>query len=307
MHDSSHQHARSFPGEEHGHGWAFALGAGLNAGFVAAEFIFGVASHSMALVADSVHNLGDVLGLVLAWGAGWLSRRPPTRRRTYGWGRSSILASLVNAVILLLGVGAMAAEAIQRLLVPWPVAEVTVMAVAGAGILVNGATAWLFIRGRERDLNVRAVFMHMAGDAAVSLGVVIAAGLIAVTGWMWLDPTASLLIAGIILVSTWGVLRESINLAMDAVPDAVHTAEVRAYLRDLPGVYEVHDLHIWGLSTTETALTAHLVCTGGNCGPGLVHRASHDLRERFGIGHTTLQIETGPEAELCRLRPDHVV
>ena len=232
----------------------------MNAGFVAAEIAFGLMANSMALLADAAHNVGDVLGLLLGWGAAWLARLPPTRRRTYGWGRSSILAALLNATILLIGVGAIGVEAVRRLLAPKPVVEGTVILVAAAGIIVNGATALLFMRGRGDDINMRAQFLHMAADAGVSAAVVVAGLLIMLTGWLWLDPLASLGIGLVIVVTTWGLLRESIDLAMDAVPGGVAHDEVQDYLASVPGVLEVHDLHIWGLSTTQTALTAHLVC-----------------------------------------------
>ena len=299
-HDHSHHHAH------HGHDRAFAIGAALNLGFVVAEIMFGVLANSMALLADAAHNFGDVLGLLLGWGAAWLGRRPPTRRRTYGWGRSSILAALLNATILLIGVGAIGVEAVRRLQSPMPVLESTVILVAAAGIVVNGATALLFLRGRSHDINLRAQFVHMAADAAVSAGVVLAGLLILLTGWLWLDPLTSLAIGAIIVVTTWGLLRESIDLAMDAVPGDVAHDAVQDYLVSVPGVLEVHDLHIWGLSTTQTALTAHLVCADPSAERTL-HDVTTELRDRFGIGHATLQIETDADAELCRLRPHDVV
>jgi cobalt-zinc-cadmium efflux system protein len=303
-HHYDHAHDHSHDG--HGHDRAFAIGVTLNAGFVVAEVVFGLASNSMALLADAAHNLGDVLGLLLGWGAAWLVRRPPTRRRTYGWGRSSILAALLNATILLIGVGAIGVEAVRRLLAPQPVMEATVILVALAGIVVNGTTALLFLRGRGSDINIRAQFLHMASDAGVSAVVVVAALLIMLTGWQWLDPLASLGIAVAIVVTTWGLLRESIDLAMDAVPDSVEHEAVQDYLASVPGVLEVHDLHIWGLSTTQTALTAHLVCADPSAETRL-HDVTAELRDRFGIGHATLQIETDADAELCRLRPHDVV
>jgi cobalt-zinc-cadmium efflux system protein len=299
-HDHSHHHVH------HGHDRAFAIGAALNLGFVVAEIMFGVLANSMALLADAAHNFGDVLGLLLGWGAAWLARRPPTRRRTYGWGRSSILAALLNATILLIGVGAIGVEAVRRLQSPMPVLESTVILVAAAGIVVNGATALLFLRGRSHDINLRAQFVHMAADAAVSAGVVLAGLLILLTGWLWLDPLTSLAIGAIIVVTTWGLLRESIDLAMDAVPGDVAHDAVQDYLVSVPGVLEVHDLHIWGLSTTQTALTAHLVCADPSAERTL-HDVTTELRDRFGIGHATLQIETDADAELCRLRPHDVV
>jgi cobalt-zinc-cadmium efflux system protein len=285
---------------------AFAIGAGVNTAFVAAELIFGVTANSVALVADAIHNLGDVLSLLLAWGAAWLSRRPPTVRRTYGWGRSSIMAALINAVVLLISVGAIGFEAVRRLFHPEPVAEGVVMIVAALGILVNGGSALLFMRNRKDDINIRAQFLHLAGDAAVSFGVVVAALLTYWTGLLWLDPLASIAVAAIITIGTWSVLRESVDLAMDAVPEQVPHDDVQAWLSSLPGVTEVHDLHIWGLSTTETALTAHLVCNGEHDGRPL-HALTAELKRRFGIGHATLQIETAAEAELCHLRSAEVV
>jgi cobalt-zinc-cadmium efflux system protein len=301
-----HQHDRGHHHSPHGHDRAFAIGTALNLGFVVAEIGFGLLANSMALLADAAHNFGDVLGLLLGWGAAWLARRPPTRRRTYGWGRSSILAALLNATILLIGVGAIGVEAVHRLLAPEPVREGTVILVAAAGILINGATALLFLRGRGHDINVRAQFVHMAADAGVSAGVVLAGLLILLTGWGWLDPAASLAIGVVIVATTWGLLRESIDLAMDAVPGGVAQEAVQDYLASVPGVLEVHDLHIWGLSTTQTALTAHLVCADPSAERTL-HDVTTELRDRFGIGHATLQIENDTDAELCRLRPHDVV
>jgi cobalt-zinc-cadmium efflux system protein len=298
--DDGHQHAH------HGHDRAFALGTLLNAGFVVAEVAFGLLANSMALLADAAHNSADVLGLLLGWGAAWLTRLPPTRRRTYGWGRSSILATLLNATILLIGVGAIGVEAVRRLLSPAPVHEGMVILVAAAGIIVNGATALLFLRGRHRDINLRGQFLHMASDAAISAAVVLAGVLILLTSWVWLDPLASLGIGVVIVVTTWGLLRESIDLAMDAVPGGLEHDEVQDFLASVPGVREVHDLHIWGLSTTQTALTAHLVCDDASAERTL-HDVATELRDRFGIGHSTLQIETDADAELCRLRPHDVV
>jgi cobalt-zinc-cadmium efflux system protein len=312
-HDHAHDHHRHDHGghshAHHHHGpasydRAFAIGVILNTGFVAAEVGFGLAANSMSLLADAAHNLGDVLGLLLAWGAAWLARRPPTPRRTFGYGRSSILAALINATVLLIGVGAIGIEAVQRLLAPEPVVETTVMVVAAIGIVINGATALLFMRGRENDMNIRGAFLHMASDAVVSLGVVIAALLIRLTGWLWIDPVTSLAIVVVITAGTWGLLRDSVGLAMDAVPGNVAPDAVRDYLAAQPGVSEVHDLHIWGLSTTDTALTVHLVCDETAARP---HNMAHELQERFGIGHVTVQVETHEDAELCRLRPDNVV
>ena len=247
-----------------------------------------------------------MLGLLLAWAAVVLTRLPPSARRTYGWGRTSILASLANAAILLVSIGAIGLEAFQRFTAPAPVAETTVMVVAGIGILINGATALLFMRGREADLNLRATYAHMVADAAVSLGVVVSAGLILLTGWQWVDPLTSLAIVAVIAVGTWGLLRESVSLVLDHVPAGIREDAVRAYLNGLPGISEVHDLHIWGLSTTESALTVHLVSASPETATR-PHEVAAELRERFGIGHATVQMEWDSEAEICRLRPQEVV
>ncbi len=285
---------------------AFAIGAAVNLAFVVAEVGCGIAANSVALIADAAHNLGDVLGLLLAWGAASLGRRPPTSRRTYGWGRGTILASLANAAVLLIGVGGIGIEALHRLWTPEPVQTGLVMAVAAAGIAVNGGSALLFLRDRQHDLNLRAQFAHLLGDAAISAGVVLAALAIRLTGYAWLDPLASLLVAGLIAAGTWSILQESLGLALDAVPEKVRQEDVAAFLANLPGVVEVHDLHIWGLSTTETALTAHLVFAG-EAADRRPHDLSTELRHRFGIGHVTVQIESDADAALCRLRPNDVV
>ncbi len=285
---------------------AFAVGAGANLAFVLAEVGFGFAANSVALIADSVHNLGDVLGLLLGWTAVWLHRRPPSGRRTYGWGRFSILAALANAAMLLVSVGAIGLEALHRLQAPAPVASGTVMAVAAIGILVNGGSALLFLGGRHGDLNIRTQYTHLAADAAVSLGVVLAAFGMRLTGWTWLDPATSLLIAVAIAHGTWAALREAADLAMDAVPAGVSRVAVLDWLTALPGVTEVHDLHIWALSTTETALTVHLVY-GGEPEDRRPHDLAAELRRRFAIGHATVQIESDADAALCRLRPNDVV
>ena len=285
---------------------AFAIGAAVNLAFVIAEAGFGLMANSVALVADAAHNFGDVLALLLAWGAAWLTRRPPTARRTYGWGRSSILAALINAAVLLIGVGAIGVEAIRRLLEPEPVASGIVMAVAAAGIVINGGSALLFMRDRDSDLNIRAQFQHLAGDALVSLAVVLAALAMRLTGLSWIDPLASLGVVAIITLGTWSTLRESVDLAMDAVPSGLPHAEINDWLADQPGVREVHDLHIWALSTTETALTAHLVCENPQ-GERALHELCGALRDKFGIGHSTIQIETESDAARCRLRPAGIV
>jgi cobalt-zinc-cadmium efflux system protein len=309
-HDHSHGgHAHHGPGHAHGSsdfGRAFAIGIGLNVAFVAIELVYGVLANSVALIADAGHNLSDVLGLVVAWIAAALSRRPPSERYTYGLGGSSILAALFNAVLLLVAVGAIALEAVQRFFHPEPVASVTVMVVAAVGIGINGATAWLFASGRKGDLNIRGAFLHMIADAAVSAGVVVAAFVILLTGWVWLDPLTSLVISGVIVWGTWSLLRDSLAMSVSAVPGHIDPQAVRQYLKSCAGVSDVHDLHIWPMSTTETALTAHLVVPAGHPGDEFLAIAATELRRRFGIGHATLQIEISAETA-CHLAPDHVV
>ena len=287
MNSAPHQHRHGPPA----HDRAFALGVALNLGFVIVEVAFGVLAHSTALIADAGHNLSDVLGLALAWGAGVLARRLPTPRRTYGLRRTTILAAVANAGLLFVAMGAIALEAVQRLATPAPVVAGTVIAVAAAGVAVNLGTALLFRSGHTHDLNVRGAYLHMAADAAVSLGVV-AAGLgIRWTGWLWLDPVASLGIVVVVILGTWGLLRDSLNLALDAVPAGIDPAEVQRYLAGIPGVTEVHELHIWAMSTTDAALTAHLVIPTAPTGDALVEEISAELHRRFGIEHATLQIE----------------
>jgi cobalt-zinc-cadmium efflux system protein len=286
---------------------AFAMGVVLNLGFVVAEVFYGLAAHSLALISDAGHNLSDVFCLLLAWGAMRLTKAAPTARRTYGWRRSSILAALINAVILLVVVGGITVEAIRRLAQPEEVAGGTVMAVAALGIVINGVSALLFLSGRKRDLNLKGAFLHMAGDAAVSAGVVVAAFAIKMSGWQWLDPAVSLVIGVVIVWGTWGLLRESINLSMDAVPAGIDPHAVESYLANLAGVTAVHDLHIWAMSTTEVALTVHLVMEEAPRNDLFLHDVSHVLRERFGIGHATTQIDCGNCAHDCRQAPVHVV
>src|ERR1044071_939771 len=297
--DAKHSHA---PGS---FGLAFAIGITLNLGFVILEVVYGVFAHSLALVADAGHNLGDVLGLLLAWCATFLARTVPTDRHTYGLRSSSILAALFNAIFLLITVGAIAWEAIRRFGDPTVVEARTVIWVAVIGIFINAVTALMFMSGRKRDLNIRAAFMHMAADAGVSLGVVIAGFLIMATGLLWIDPAISLVIAGVITWGTWGLLRDSANLALHAVPQGIEVAEVRQYLSSLPHVTAVHDLRVWPMSTTETALTAHLVRDVGDCDCALLDRAARELHLKFEIQHATLQFETADHR--CQLAPDEQV
>jgi cobalt-zinc-cadmium efflux system protein len=265
----------------------------LNLCFVVIEASFGFLSNSVALIADAGHNLGDVLGLACACAAVFLSRRPPGGRFTYGLGRSSVLAALTNAVLLLLACGAIAWEAVGRIAAPPPVAGATVIAVAAVGIVLNGLSAWLLHAGSHDDLSRRSAFLHMLGDAAVAAGVLISGALILVTGWSWLDPVVSLLIVAVILVSTWGLLRDSLHLSLDGVPAGVNSSAVFSYLADQRGVTDVHDLHIWALSTTTVALTAHLVVPDGTSDESLLGSLTPALKKRFRIDHATLQIERG--------------
>lgn len=306
-HDSGHGHAH---GHSHGapgasHGSAFAIAVSLNLVFVVAEAAAGLVSGSLALLADAGHNLGDVLSLLLAWGASVLASRPPSERFTYGLKSSSILAALANATLLWVALGAILIETIRRFADPQPVAGLAMTLVAALGILVNGLSALLFARGSKSDLNLRAAFQHLIADAAVSGGVVVAGLLIMATGLTWIDPVASLVITAVIAFGSWGLLRDSVKLGLLGVPEGIDSAAVRAFLTGQPGVGAVHDLHIWPMSTTETALTAHLVMPGGYPGDTFLHHLAHELDHDFGIGHATLQIETAHDA--CVLHADEVV
>ena len=301
-HDDAHSHEGDGRGHAHGHGHshapapedmgrAFAIGVVLNTVFVAVEAGVGLYVGSMALLADAGHNLSDVLSLVLAWGAILLAKRAPTARRTYGMRKATILASLTNAVLLLVAVGAIVGESIHRLMEPAPVASGLVMITAGVGVVINTGTALLFMRGGH-DLNVRGAFLHMAADAAVSLIVVIGAIVMSQTGIAWIDPMLGLVIAVVIVWGSWGLLRDSVDLAMDAAPRNIDVAKVREWIAERPGVTEIHDLHVWAMSTTETALTAHLIRPDNADADTFLHEASAGLTKTFGIGHITLQIET---------------
>ena len=311
-HSHDHDHGHSHAGH-HGHshaptdfGRAFLVGITLNTAFVVIEAGFGLAGNSMALLADAGHNLSDVLALIVAWVAARATRRPPSARFTYGYAGSSILAALFNAVFLLVAVGAIALEAVQRLIAPEPVAGLTMVVVAAIGIVVNGATALLFHRGHGEDLNIRGVYLHMLTDAAISAGVVVAGLLVLASGAAWIDPAVSLVVAGLIVWATWSLLRESSALSIAAVPAGIDAAAVRRYLAALPGVDGLHDLHIWGLSTTSSALTAHLVMPDGPPGDDFLAETAEALASRFHIGHVTLQIETRADG-WCRLTPDEVI
>ena len=298
-----HGHPGHAHGDPHQAGRAFALAIGLNAVFVGFEFAYGLVANSTALLADAGHNLSDVLGLALAWGAAMLSRRAPSERFTFGLRGSSILAALANATLLLVACGGIGWEALRRFAEPPPVASDLVIVLAAIGIVVNGASAWLFASGSRHDMNVRGAFLHLAADAAVSLGVVIGGLVMRQTGWYLIDPALSLVIVAVILASTWGLLRQSLNLALAAVPQHVDVQAVRHYLRGLPGVADAHDLHIWALSTTETALTVHLVTPDGAPGDAFIDEVAHELEVRFSIHHSTLQVERGDTEHACRLHP----
>ncbi len=291
-HNHSHNHAANY-------GRAFAIGIALNVLFVLVEAFYGWQADSLALFSDAGHNLSDVLGLLAAWGGFYLARLRPNQKHTYGLGRATILAALFNALILLIAIGGIVWEAIVRFSHPVPIQGGTVMLVAAIGVVINGITAWLFMSGNKDDLNLRGAFLHMAADALVSLGVVIAGALFIWTGWTWLDPAISLVIAVVILLGTWGLLRQSLHLSLDGVPASVELDSVKRYLSTLPGVIEVHDLHVWAMSTSETALTAHLVVRDGHPGDDFLNRVADELHHDFSIEHATIQIET--TAQTCAL------
>ena len=287
-------------------GRAFVLAIGLNAAFVAIEFVYGFIANSTALMADAGHNLSDVLGLLFAWGAALLTKSAPTRRFTYGLRGSSILAALLNALLLMVACGAIAWEAILRFAHPEPVAGTTVSIVAAIGVLINGFSAWLFMAGSKDDINVRGAYQHMAADAALSLGVVVSGLVVKYTGWTWLDPAVSVVIVVIIVAGTWSLLKESLQMALAGVPASVDAKAVTAYLAAQPGVTEVHDVHIWAMSTTETALTAHLVMPAGYPGDATLDALVAQLRADLAIHHCTLQVEQGTTQHAsCCLQDAH--
>ncbi|TXT36818.1 MAG: cation efflux system protein CDF family [Comamonadaceae bacterium] len=312
-HEANHKHGAHSHGE-HSHApanfnRAFAIGIGLNLAFVGIEAFYGWRVNSLALLADAAHNLSDVAGLVLAWVGTLALKWQPNTRHTYGWKRASILAAFANAVLLLLAMGGLAWEAIGRLMseqVSLQAQGVTIMVVAGIGIVINTATALLFMRGREHDLNIRGAFLHMAADALVSAGVVVAGALTLWRGWVWLDPVVSLVIAAVILWGTWGLFKQSLHLLFDGVPEGVDMVQVRKLLLGLPGVADVHDLHVWAMGTSDIALTAHLVTQPeGADTSALLHEAEHTLHAHFEIRHVTLQLESPAYAQQCSLRPGH--
>ena len=311
-HGDSHSHSGGLPhGHGHGHhhapkdfGRAFAIGIALNLVFVAVEAFYGWQSDSLALLADAAHNLSDVGGLVLAWVAIIAGRRLPSRRYTYGLQRGSIIASFINAVILLIAMGSLAYEAVLRFSSPAPIQAGTVIVVAAIGVVVNGVTAWLFMAGGKGDLNIRGAFLLMAGDALVSVGVMMAGGLYLWLGWDWIDPAISLVVALIIIVGTWPLFSQSLHLLFDGVPRHIGLQAVEQTLLDLPGVTAVHDLHVWALATSEFAVTAHLVidvtCADTQA---VLRQGVYEVRERFGIRQATLQLETTAYAQACKTGP----
>jgi cobalt-zinc-cadmium efflux system protein len=299
----SHSEGHHHHGDPNNHGRVFVIAIALNAAFVVIELAYGLIANSMALMADAGHNLSDVLGLLLAWSAMILGRKAPNERFTYGLRSTSILAALTNAMFLLVACGAIAWEAIQRFSQPPVVAGLMVTLVAAVGIIINGLSAWLFMKGSKGDLNIRGAYLHMATDAAVSLGVVVAGIAMIFTGWYWLDPVISLVIVAVIVIGTWGLLSESVQLALSAVPAHIEVAAIDAYLRQCLGVTEIHDLHIWGMSTTESALTVHLVMPDGYPGDAFMDDIMRTLTERFSIQHSTLQVEQGTTDHTCVLHP----
>jgi cobalt-zinc-cadmium efflux system protein len=298
-HTNSHSHAHAHSHAPANFNTAFAIGIGLNIAFVAIEAFYGWRVNSLALLADAGHNLSDVIGLVLAWGGALAGRLQPDARHTYGWKRASILAAFINALLLLVAMGSLAWEAVHRLQSPEPIEGVTIMVVAGIGIVINTATALLFMRGRDSDLNIRGAFLHMAADALVSAGVVVAGGLALAFGWAWLDPVVSLAIAAIIVLGTWHLFKQSLHLLFDGVPDDVDLHQVQALLEALPGVQRVHDLHVWAMGTAEIAMTAHLVMPQAPADDHFLQEATRQLHDRFKIEHVTLQTMREPFSRSC--------
>ena len=303
-HSHDHHHTHDHAPKDFGR--AFAIGIALNAVFIAIETVYGFISNSTALLADAGHNLSDVLGLLIAWGAVALSKRAPSQQFTYGLRGSSLLAALFNAMFLLVAIGAIGWEALERFANPQPVEGITVMVVAGIGIVINAVTAALFASGRKSDINIEGAFLHMASDAAVSLGVVLAALVYTYTGGTWIDPATSLAICGVIFVSTWGLLRNSVRMSLGGVPPSVDPVRVRNFLQTRPGVARLHDLHIWPISTTETALSVHLVMPSGHPGDAFLMEIATALAHDHGINHPTVQIEINEETA-CALAPDSVI
>lgn len=301
-HHHSHDHGTPDPTSR-----AFAVGVALNLAFVVIEVVFGLRANSLSLLADAGHNFSDVIGLLVAWWAMALAKRVPSERFTYGLRSSTILAALANAMLLLIAVGGIAWEALHRFYEPAAVSEMTMIWVAAVGVVINVATAVMLMKGREHDINLRGAFLHMVADALVSVGVVLAGAGMLWTGWLWLDPAISLLIAVVIFAGTWSLLKASLHLSLHAVPEGIETQAVMGFLQGFTQVQEVHDLHIWGMSTTEVALTAHLVMPQGHPGDAFLHHLAEELEHHFHIAHATFQIELGDEGISCRLAPHDVV
>jgi len=298
-HSHSHHHH-----EINNYNRSFAIGILLNIIFVIIEVGYGLAADSLALIADAGHNLSDVMSLILAWGASYLATKHPTRKRTYGLRKLTIMASLVSAVLLLVALGGIAWESVERLSSPSPVDGIIIIIVAAVGVVINTATALLFVKGQKHDLNIRAAYLHMAADAAISLGVVVAGFAIMLTGWLWLDPVISLFIVVVILISTWELLKDSIDLSIDAVPQEINVPELQEYLKGLKSVSDIHDLHIWALSTTETALTVHLMSSNDSVDNSFLQEIQEHLHHHFHIAHATIQIEYNGDGYQCVLNKE---
>lgn len=294
-HNHNHSNSQNF-------NKAFIIGIILNVIYIVVEVVYGLIINSMALLADAGHNFSDVLGLLLAWGAAYLAKTATTEKRTYGFRKSTILAALFNAILLMIAVGAITIEAVRKLIYPVPVQGQTMMIVAGIGFVINAITAFLFMKGRDKDLNIKGAFLHMAADAGVSLGVVLAGLIIFSTGWLWVDPAISLVIVLVITIGTWGLMKDSFYLSMDAVPKGINLKEVGNYLKSINGVEEVHDLHVWAMSTTEVALTAHLVIPNVTKDDFFLKKICGELHNRFGIEHSTIQIEKSAQSSNCEHR-----
>jgi len=295
-------HTDSHSNQTENYSKAFVIGIALNVIYILVEVFYGLMINSMALLADAGHNFSDVLGLLLAWGAAHLAKTASTEKRTYGLRKSTILAAFINAILLMIAVGAITIEAVRKLILPEPVQGTVMMLVAGIGVIINGVTAFLFMKGRKKDLNIKGAFLHMAADAGVSLGVVMAGLVIYYTNWFWIDPVISLVIVLVITIGTWGLLKDSFYLSMDAVPEGINLKEVETYLRSLKGVEDVHDLHIWAMSTTETALTVHIVKTDSEMNDEFITKTCVDLYERFDIDHSTIQIERSNNCIPCGVK-----
>lgn len=302
MHSDGHSHSHNHNLNKVDYNKAFGFGILLNITYIIVELVYGLLINSTALMADAGHNFSDVLGLMLAWGAARLATKLPTIKTTYGMRKSTVLAALFNSILLMIAVGAISFEAVRKFLNPEPVEGTTMMIVAGIGVIINTFTAILFIRGKEKDMNIKGAYLHMAADAGVSLGVVAAGLLISITGWLWLDPLMSIIIVIIITAGTWGLLRDSFMLSVDAVPESINVEEVQNYLGLIPGVKEVHDLHVWAMSTTETALTVHLVIPNSSFDDKMLKKISGELHTKFGIGHSTVQVEQNSSDANCSQR-----